>query len=180
MNQTLEDLARAMRLAADLPVFLWEQAITHAAYVCNRAYSSALKTATPYKCWHSHKPDVSHLREFGAPVWILFQGQKVQPKMKAKSKQRALVRYEDGSKSVKFYNAESRSVLTLRNFRFLEPSEPSNTIPEQLLIASDDVACEGESIGDARNTMDAWNVDAKPGPSNPRKQPAEDNVKGSS
>ncbi len=49
MNQTLEDLARAMRLAADLPVFLWEQAITHAAYVRNRAYSSALKTATPYE-----------------------------------------------------------------------------------------------------------------------------------
>ncbi len=49
MNWTLEDLARAMHLAADLPVFLWEQAITHAAYVRNRAYSSALKTATPYE-----------------------------------------------------------------------------------------------------------------------------------
>jgi hypothetical protein len=71
MNQTLEELARAMHLAANLPVFLWEQAITHAAYVQNRAYSSAVKTATPYERWHGHKPDVSHLREFGAPVWIL-------------------------------------------------------------------------------------------------------------
>src|SRR6266851_2055581 len=96
MNQTLEDLARAMRLAADLPVFLWEQAITHVAYVHNRAYSSALKTAMPYERWHGYKPDVSHLHEFGTPGWILFQGQKVQLKMEAKSKQRALIGYEDG------------------------------------------------------------------------------------
>jgi tyrosine-protein phosphatase YwqE len=107
MNRTLEELARAMHLAADLPVFLWEQAIAHVAYVQNRAYSSAVKTTTPYKHWHGHKLDISHLREFSAPVWILLQGQKVQPKMEAKSKRRALVRYEDGSKSVKFYNAET-------------------------------------------------------------------------
>jgi len=66
-----------MRIAADLPVFLWEQAIAHAAYVHNRVYSLAVKTTMPYECWYGHKPDVSHLREFGTPVWILFQGQKV-------------------------------------------------------------------------------------------------------
>ena len=107
MNRTLEELARAMRLAADLPVFLWEHAIAHAVYVRNRAYSSAVKTATPYKCWYSHKPDVAHLREFGAPVWILLQGQKVLPKMEAKSKRRALIGYDDGSKSVKYYTTET-------------------------------------------------------------------------
>jgi len=71
MNRTLEELARAMRIAADLPVFLWEQAVAHAAYVRNRAYSSAIKVATSYQRWFNKKPDVSHLREFGAPIWIL-------------------------------------------------------------------------------------------------------------
>jgi transposase InsO family protein len=33
MNRTLEELARAIWIAADLPVFLWEQAIVHAAYL---------------------------------------------------------------------------------------------------------------------------------------------------
>jgi IS30 family transposase len=33
MNYTLEELAQAMQIAADLPIFLWEQAIAHAAYV---------------------------------------------------------------------------------------------------------------------------------------------------
>jgi hypothetical protein len=169
MNRTLEELARAMRLAADLPVFLWEQAVSHAAYVRNRAYNSAIKTSTPYERWYGRKPDVSHLREFGAPVWILLQGQKIQPKMEAKSKRRALVGYDDGSRSVKYYNAETRSILTSRNFRFLEPSD---TVPEQVLIIPDDVAREGETMGGARNTVDARN--AEPGPSNPKKRPAED------
>jgi len=61
MNCMLEDLAQAMRIAADLPIFLWEQAIAHATYVRNRAYSSAIKVITLYQCWFNKKPDVSHL-----------------------------------------------------------------------------------------------------------------------
>jgi hypothetical protein len=61
MNRMLEELARAMWIAADLSIFLWEQAIAHATYVRNRAYSSAIKTVTPYECWHGHKLNVSHL-----------------------------------------------------------------------------------------------------------------------
>jgi transposase InsO family protein len=50
MNCMLEELAQAMQIATDLPMFLWEQVIAHAAYVRNRAYSSAIKVATPYEC----------------------------------------------------------------------------------------------------------------------------------
>jgi len=96
-----------MHLEADLPVFLWEQAIAHAAYIWNQAYSSAIKTVTPYEHWFGQKPDITHLREFGAQVWILLQGQKILPKMEAKSKRWALVGYKDRSKSVKYYNAET-------------------------------------------------------------------------
>jgi len=74
MNCMLKDLAQAMQITADLPVFLWEQAIAHAAYIQNRAYSSAIKVIMPYEHWFNTKPDVSHLREFGAVVWILLQG----------------------------------------------------------------------------------------------------------
>jgi len=54
-----------------------------------------MKTSTPYEHWYGHKPDVVHLHEFSTPVWILLQGQKILPKMKAKSKRYALVRYDD-------------------------------------------------------------------------------------
>ena|SRR6266851_6393880 len=107
MNRTLKDLARVMRIAADLPVFLWEQAIAHAAYIQNRAYSSTIKVTTPYQHWFNKKPDVSHLQEFGTPIWILLQGQSKPPKMEPKSKCHTLVGYKDGSQSVLYYNTKT-------------------------------------------------------------------------
>jgi hypothetical protein len=161
-----------MWIAADLPVFLWEQVIAHAAYVRNRAYSSAIKVATPYERWFNKKPDVSHLREFGASVWILLQGQQALLKMESKSKHRALVGYKDGSKSVLYYNVETRKILTSRNFRFLEPAIPTL---EHLLITPDD---EGESR-DAMDIVTGTLGEPSGSSLNPLKRRAEEEAEGS-
>jgi len=85
MNRTLVELARAMLTASHLPEFLWEPAVNHAAYVRNRSYIKAVQNKTPYEGWHNIEPNVSYLREFGSPVWILLQGQHMQRKMLPKS-----------------------------------------------------------------------------------------------
>jgi len=69
-NRTLVELARTMLADGKLPEFLWEPAVAHAAYVRNRAYTKAVDGATPHERWTGKRPNVSHLREFGAPVWI--------------------------------------------------------------------------------------------------------------
>jgi len=132
MNRTLTELVRTMLTASKLPQFLWEPAIAHSAYIRNRSYTSARPDKTPYESWNGSKPKVSHLREFGAPVWILLQGQQIQRKMLPKSQRRVLVGYDDGSKSVKFYNASTRNILTSRNYKFLTLSDPSP--PEEVAI----------------------------------------------
>jgi len=119
MNRTLVELARAMLTASKLPEYLWEPTVAHAAYVRNRAYTTSIKDKTPYQEWYGTKPNVSHLREFGAPVWILLQGQNVARKILPKSQRCAYVGYNDTSKSVIFYNAEKRRILTSRNYVFL-------------------------------------------------------------
>src|SRR6266700_4907956 len=91
------------------------------------------------------KPNVSHLREFGAPVWVLLQGQKVPRKMESKSRRRVFVGYDDGSKSVKYYNAETHKILTSRNYRFLSLTN-DETPPEPIAITPD-AHGEGESEG---------------------------------
>lgn len=58
------------------PEFLWELAAEHAAYLRNRAYMKSL-------------------REFGAPVWVLLQGQKEPRKILPKSTSRTFVGFED-------------------------------------------------------------------------------------
>jgi hypothetical protein len=141
MNRTLVEIARAM--LRGLPEFLWEYAIAHASYLRNRAYTKSLKGQTPYEKWFKKKPNISHLREFGAPVWVLLQGQKEPRKMEPKSRRHIFVGYDDGSKSIIYFNAETRKILTSRNVRFLNLTN-NETLPEPIVVLPD-APDEGES-----------------------------------
>jgi hypothetical protein len=46
LNHTLIELARAMIIARNLPVFLWEYAVAHAMYLQNRVYHKSLEKNT--------------------------------------------------------------------------------------------------------------------------------------
>ena len=147
MNRTLVELGRAMLKGQNIPEFLWEYAIAHAAYLRNRSYTTFLKGETPYQKWYKTKPNVNHLREFGAPVWVMLQGQKQLRKMLPKSQRRIYVGFEDGSKSVKYYNADTRKILTSRNYNFLTTT--NSTPPEEIRVAPD-LPHEGEMENDTR------------------------------
>jgi hypothetical protein len=171
MNRTLGELARTMLADSGLPEFLWELAVRHAAYVRNLSFTKYIPSATPYQLWNDKKPNVAHLREFGAPVWILAQGQRIPRKMLPKSHRRAYVGHDDGSKSILYYTAAKRNILTSRNFRFLIPSTPSP--PEEIVVDEDlegerdDTSREGEPGEDAEKTTQSIV---------PRKRAAEENV----
>ena len=132
MNRTLIELAHVMITAARLPEFLWEPAIAHAIYLRNLSFTRSIPDATPYQLWYGCKPNVAHLCEFRAPVWVLLQGQKVQWKMLLKSEHQVYIRYDEGLKSIKYYNLATRNIPVSRNFRFLSPPEP--TPPEEIVI----------------------------------------------
>src|ERR1700679_1771275 len=84
----------------------------------------------PYQGWFGTKPNVSHLHELGAPIWVLLQGQNIARKILPKLKRQAYVGYNDASKSVIYYNAETRKILTSHNYVFLTPkaSAPAKEI----------------------------------------------------
>ena len=84
---------------------------------------------------------MTHLREFGAPVWVLLQGQKVPRKMLAKSQRRAYVDFDNGSKSVLYYSTETRKVLTSQNYHFLSITNKS---PLEEIVVAPDIPHEGE------------------------------------
>ena len=71
LNCTLAELTCAMLIGWDVPKFLWEYAIQHTAYLHERTPTYPLKGKMPYEAWYNRKPNVAHLQEFGAPVWIL-------------------------------------------------------------------------------------------------------------
>jgi hypothetical protein len=164
MNRTLVELARAMIVGSNLPEFLWENAVAHAAYIRNRSYTTAISEKTPYEGWNREKPNIAHLREFGAPVWILLQGQNVARKILSKSKRRAYVGNNDASNSVLYYNADTRKVLTSRNYVFLTERKPE---PPEAIIRNSTPQHEGErEDGTARGVETT-----EPNASRKRKEP---------
>ena len=67
----LLELACAMLFEKNLPIFLWDKAVAHAAYLCNQAPTQALDGTTPFKAWTGEKPNVGHLHEFSCDIWVL-------------------------------------------------------------------------------------------------------------
>lgn len=74
MNCTLVKLAHAMMWGQ--PHFPWKYAISHSSYLQNQTYTKSLTNQTLYERRFKKKPNISHLQEFGAPVWVPLQGQK--------------------------------------------------------------------------------------------------------
>ena len=89
-NKTIVKLAHLMIFAHDLPNELWPEAMSHATYIRNRAYTHAVPNKTPYEKWSGKQPDISFVQEFGRPVWILNQGLNLL-KLDAKVKQHTFV-----------------------------------------------------------------------------------------
>ena len=67
-NLTIASMVRAMLINGNLSDFFWPFATQAAVHIKNRLPHSALPPdKTPFELWHRYKPNLSHLRLFGAP-----------------------------------------------------------------------------------------------------------------
>ena len=120
------ELVHAMLIAKNLPSFLWDEAVSHAVYLRNRAPTRALAGMTPYEAWTGEKPGVDHFREFGCDVWV-FDEDKTRSKLAPKSKKMVFVGFANGSKAVRYYDKTTRKIKVSRNVVFNENEEPTLT-----------------------------------------------------
>ena len=116
MNRTLAKLMCAMLIAWEVPTFLWPEAVVHATYLRNRTHTWVLDRSTPLESC-GQWPNVSHLQEFGSPVWVLIEGQNIS-KLEPKSEQHTFVGFADGPKAVRYYNKRTHQVCVSRNYHF--------------------------------------------------------------
>ena len=71
LNRTLQEMARSMLVHAKLPAKYWAEALNAAAYTLNRLPCKPFqKDMTRYQAYYGKKPDVSHMRTFGAYCWV--------------------------------------------------------------------------------------------------------------
>ena len=69
-NRTFFESARCMLQHSGFSNVFWVEAINTAAYVLNRAPTSAVKDKTPQEAWSGKKPTVQHFRVFGCIAYV--------------------------------------------------------------------------------------------------------------
>ncbi|KAJ8481821.1 hypothetical protein ONZ51_g5747 [Trametes cubensis] len=146
LHRTLLDRARAMRIAAGLPKFLWPLAVAHAVYLKNRLPTHALKEKTPAEVWNGQKPDVADLQEWGTKCWVLTSPDK-RSKLDPRSEAMHFVGIAPGSKAWLYYDPRSRRVGKSRNIVFAiqqSQAQPPESDDDDYLIRITPAPLEGE------------------------------------
>jgi hypothetical protein len=100
LNRTLMERTRALLSQAGLPASLWAEAVVTVNYVRNRTTRSGTDK-TPWELFYGAKPNVSHLRIFGAPAFILVPSD-LRTKLDMTSVRGTFVGYEPDSKAYRF------------------------------------------------------------------------------
>jgi transposase InsO family protein len=101
-NRTIMEAVKTMIHDQDLPMHLWAEATRTTVYVQNRLSHSALGFKTPEEMFTGKKPEVSHLKIFGCPVFVHIPKEK-RTKLDPSGKKGIFVGYCEVSKAFRIY-----------------------------------------------------------------------------
>jgi hypothetical protein len=118
-NITILEAVKTMIHDQDLPMCLWEEAAMETVYVQNRLSHSALGLKTPEEMFTRKKPEVSHLKIFGFPVFIHIPKEK-RNKLEPSGKKGIFVGYYEVSKAFKIYVPGQHHIEINRDVTFDE------------------------------------------------------------
>jgi transposase InsO family protein len=118
-NRTIMEALKTMIHDQDLPMCLWAEAAMVVVYVQNRLSHSALAFKTPEKMFTGKKPEVSHLKIFGCPVFIHIPKEK-RNKLEPSGKKGIFVGYCEVSKVFRIYIPGHHHIEISRDVTFDE------------------------------------------------------------
>nr|GFC23350.1 retrovirus-related Pol polyprotein from transposon TNT 1-94 [Tanacetum cinerariifolium] len=95
-NRTLVEDARTMLTSANLPSFLWTEAIATSCFIQNRLIIHKRFDKTPYELINKRKPNIKFFRVFGCRCYLLNDYEDVR-KLKAKGDMGVFVGYSKES-----------------------------------------------------------------------------------
>ena len=101
-NRTIMEAINTMIHDQDLPMHLWAEASRKVIYVKNRLSHGALGFKTPEEIYTRKKPEVSHLKIFGFPMYVHAPKEK-RTKLDPSGKKGIFVGYSKVSKAFGVY-----------------------------------------------------------------------------
>nr|GEW04232.1 hypothetical protein [Tanacetum cinerariifolium] len=121
-NRTLVEAERTMLTFANLPSFLWAEAIATACFTQNRLIIHKHFDKTPYELINKRKPNIKFFRVFGCRCYLLNDYEDV-GKLMDKGDIGVFVRYSKESAAFRIYNKRTRKIHESVNVNFDEISE---------------------------------------------------------
>nr|GFB61914.1 retrovirus-related Pol polyprotein from transposon TNT 1-94 [Tanacetum cinerariifolium] len=118
-NRTLVEAARTMLTFANLPSFLWVEAIAAACFTQNRLIIYKRFDKTPYELINKRKPNIKFFRVFGCRCYLLNDYEDV-GKLKVKGDIGVFVGYSKESAAFIIYNKRTRKIHESVNVNFDE------------------------------------------------------------
>nr|GFA05610.1 retrovirus-related Pol polyprotein from transposon TNT 1-94 [Tanacetum cinerariifolium] len=118
-NRTLVEAARTMLTFANLPLFLWAEAIAIACFTQNRSIIQKCFDKTPYDLMNKRKPNIKFFRVFECRCYLLNDYEDV-GKLKAKGDIGVFVGYSKESAAFRIYYKRTRKILETVNVNFDE------------------------------------------------------------
>nr|GFC50027.1 retrovirus-related Pol polyprotein from transposon TNT 1-94 [Tanacetum cinerariifolium] len=115
-NRTLVEAARTMLTFANLPLFLWAEAIATTCFTQNRSIIRKRFDKTPYELVNKRKPNIKFFRVFGCRCYLLSDYEDV-GKLKAKGDIGVFVGYSKES-AFRIYNKRTRKIHKSVNVNF--------------------------------------------------------------
>ncbi|KAG9442738.1 hypothetical protein H6P81_018592 [Aristolochia fimbriata] len=121
-NRTLQEMARTMINAKELPHKLWVEAVNTACYVRNRVHLRYLTHKTPYELWKGRKPKVHYFREFDSRCHVLRDREQLR-KFDSRSTEGIFVGYSRNSHSYRVFLKNANTVIETVNVEVADQTE---------------------------------------------------------
>nr|GEU96108.1 retrovirus-related Pol polyprotein from transposon TNT 1-94 [Tanacetum cinerariifolium] len=126
-NQTLVEAARTMLTFANLPLFLWAEAITTACFIQNRSIIHKRFDKTPYELMNKRKPNIKFFYVFGCRCYLLNDYDDI-GKLKAKGDIGVSVGYSKKSAVFRIYNKRTRKTIIKTKWIFKNKKDESSLV----------------------------------------------------
>ncbi|WJX25548.1 hypothetical protein P8452_14576 [Trifolium repens] len=143
-NRTIQESARVMLHAKNIPYHFWAEAMNTACYVHNRVTLRKGTTSTLYELWKDRKPTVKHFHIFGSECFILAD-REPRRKLDPKSDKGFFLGYSTNSRAYRVYNTKTQVVMESVNVVVKDSSGRENEGVDQGTPVSVNAEQDGEA-----------------------------------
>ena len=123
-------MVRSMLSYSSLPISFWGFSLETATYLLNLIPSKSV-SKTPTELWNGRKPNLNHIRIWGAPTHVL---RKEPHKLESRTEVCLFIGYPKGTRGGLFYSSSKKKVIVSTNTKFFEEDYVNNFKPKSKVI----------------------------------------------